>query len=146
MFCLIAGGAAAVFLADKSMKMGLIMYALPVAVGEIIGVFVAAIVWLSGGANSARQGAGGDRWPGRVAILAASLLAWGYFTLIRVDGITGNLVAERSWRWDATQKWFFGRTKGASCGPGSRGRRVGGVGGRLAAVSRTAARQPFAGM
>lgn len=44
---------------------------------------------------------------GRAGLLAASVLSWGYFTLLRVDGIDGNLSAETSWRWSPTAEDTF---------------------------------------
>jgi outer membrane protein assembly factor BamB len=89
----IAGGVAAAFLIDKSMKMGLIMYATPVAITVVVLCLLALR-----NASAPTQ---------RMAIAAASLLAWGYFTLIRVDGITAGLAAERSWRWNPTSEDKF---------------------------------------
>jgi outer membrane protein assembly factor BamB len=83
--CVILGGVTARLLADKSMGMGLLMYGMPV-------VLTAAVAWLliTRGAKSAAG------WAGLAAI---TFLCWGYYTLIRVDGINGALAAERSWRW-----------------------------------------------
>jgi hypothetical protein len=96
--CLVIGGALATALADKSLAtppvpMGLLMYGLPAAL-------TAMMVWLviTRGASS---------WPVRAGLVAASLLSWGYFTLLRVDGIDGNLTATRSWRWVPTAEDRF---------------------------------------
>lgn len=86
--CLALGGIVARYLVDRSVLFGLIMYALPVAL-------TAGVVWLvvmSGAAT----------WPMRLGLVAASVLSWGYYTLVRVDGINGDLATTRSWRWDAT--------------------------------------------
>jgi outer membrane protein assembly factor BamB len=85
---LAGGGALAVLLCDRSMAFGLIMYAMPVAM-------TAVVAWLA----SLR---GAPTLTMRVGLVAVSLASWGYFTLIRVDGIDGNLSARRSWRWDET--------------------------------------------
>jgi outer membrane protein assembly factor BamB len=91
--CLIAGGIGAYFAVHSSMKMGLIMYATPVAITAVVLCLLAL-----------RNAATTTRW---ISIAAASLLAWHYFSLIRVDGITGNLKAERSWRWNPTAEDKF---------------------------------------
>jgi outer membrane protein assembly factor BamB len=84
----IATGIAATLLAHSSMRMGMLMYALPVAV-------TAAVVWLvvmRGAAN----------WPARIGLVVVCMLSWGTYTLMRVDGINGNLAAKKSWRWEPT--------------------------------------------
>ncbi len=85
---LAAGGIAARYLAHESMLFGLIMYGLPVAM-------TAVVVWLV-------ITRGAPTWPARLGTLAACLAAWGYYTLIRVDGIDGNLATTRNWRWVET--------------------------------------------
>src|SRR5438477_134800 len=42
-----------------------------------------------------------------LTIAVGSLLAWGYFTLIRLDGITGQLKGQQSWRWTETAEARF---------------------------------------
>ncbi|HZL88517.1 MAG TPA: hypothetical protein VFB96_09115 [Pirellulaceae bacterium] len=83
-----AGGCLATLLCDRSMGFGLIMYALPVAL-------TAVVVWLvvTRGAPTLTM---------RLGLLAVALLSWGYFTLLRIDGVDGNLSPARSWRWDQT--------------------------------------------
>ena len=90
---LMAGGLLALFFADKSMPMGLIMNGIPVAI-------TAAVLWLivTRGATTHLS------WAGLIAI---SLLSWAYFDLLRVDGITGDLQAARSWRWNPTAEDKF---------------------------------------
>src|SRR5262249_51681133 len=90
---LIAGGLLALYLADKSMPFGLIMNGIPTAI-------TAAVLWLivTRGATTHLT------WAGLVAV---SLLSWGYFDLVRVDGINGDLQAARSWRWDKTAEQRF---------------------------------------
>ena len=85
---LAGGGGLAVLLCDRSMAFGLIMYAMPVAM-------TAVVAWLAllRGAPTLTM---------RVGLVAVSLASWGYYTLIRVDGVDGNLSARRSWRWDET--------------------------------------------
>ena len=88
--CLAAGGLIALYLVDRSVVFGLIMNGLPVAM-------TAVVVWLvvTRGAAS---------WPVRVGVVAASLLAWGHQTLVRIDGIDGDLVATTRWRWEPTRE------------------------------------------
>lgn len=91
--CVILAGIGATYLADKSMMMGMLMYALPVAITAVV-----LTLTVTRGAE-ARM-----RW---LAVAVASVLAWGYYTLIRVDGVTGRLEAERSWRWTETAEDKF---------------------------------------
>jgi outer membrane protein assembly factor BamB len=101
--CLILGGGLATLLCDhKSMIMGMIMYAAPIAI-------TAVILTLAVTQAAPRQA----RW---AALAVASILAWCYFSLIRVDGVTGGLQAERSWRWQETSedKFLAERKKSAA--------------------------------
>ena len=89
----LAGLAAAFLLGHKSMMMGMVMYAAPVAITAVVltlAVFQTAVARV--------------RW---AAVAVAAVLGWGYFTLIRVDGVTGDLRAERSWRWSPTAEDRF---------------------------------------
>ena len=86
--CVAAGGIAAIFLVDRSMQFGLVLYGLPVAM-------TAAVVWLV----VVRGSAG---WLMRLGLVAASVLTWGYYTLLRIDGIDGDFATKRSWRWEKT--------------------------------------------
>ena len=70
------------------MRMGMLMYALPVAI-------TAAVVWLV-------VMRGGSNWFVRGGLATLAVLSWGYYALLRVDGIDGNLAAEQSWRWEPT--------------------------------------------
>jgi len=93
--CLAIGAALAMALGDKSvavrpMPMPLLMFALPVALSVMTLVLVVS--------------RGSSTLPAWLALLAGSLASWGYFTLIRIDGIDGNLTAERSWRWEPTSE------------------------------------------
>jgi outer membrane protein assembly factor BamB len=98
--CLIVVGIAVKYLVHSSMGMGLIMYATPVAITAVILTLAFMRVAVGREANH-------GRWARWLALAAASVLAWGYFTLIRVDGVTGNLQAERSWRWSPTAEDKF---------------------------------------
>jgi outer membrane protein assembly factor BamB len=88
--CLTVGGLLALYLVDRSVVFGLIMNGLPMAM-------TAVVVWLVLMRGSAT-------WPVRAGVVAASLLAWGYQTLVRIDGIDGDLVATTSWRWEKTKE------------------------------------------
>jgi len=50
-----------------------------------------------------------------VALLAAAV-GFGFWTLVRVDGVWGNFRAERAWRWQATaeERFLADRTSGGS--------------------------------
>ncbi|MCI0357868.1 MAG: PQQ-binding-like beta-propeller repeat protein, partial [Planctomycetaceae bacterium] len=92
------GGLAAYALAHKTIAtppvpIFLLVWALPIAL-------TAVVVWLvvRGGAPT---------WPVRLGVVAASVLAWGYFTLLRVDGLDGTFAVERYWRWEPTEESKF---------------------------------------
>ncbi len=89
---LIAGGILAKLVADKSMAFVLLMNGIPVAITAVVAAMVVA-------RGSSQQ---------RLAtIAAASVLAWGYFSLLRFDGVTGQLKGQRSWRWTETAEDRF---------------------------------------
>lgn len=88
--CLTAGGLIALYLVDRSVVFGLIMTGLPVAM-------TAVVVWLV-------VTRGVASWPVRAGVVAASVVAWGYQTLVRIDGIDGDLVATTRWRWEPTRE------------------------------------------
>jgi hypothetical protein len=84
----------AYLLAHKSVNwMGPLMNGLPIAM-------TAAVAWmlLSRGATTIAG------WAGLAAI---SVVTFGYQDLVRMDGITGALVAEHSWRWTDTAEDRF---------------------------------------
>jgi outer membrane protein assembly factor BamB len=103
---LAGGGFAALGLAHKSMMFGLLMDALPVAITAVVLTVVVT-----------RLAPEPSRF---LTVAAASFLAWGYFTLIRLDGITGALSPERSWRWEQTaEDRFLAERKKESASPSS---------------------------
>jgi outer membrane protein assembly factor BamB len=55
-------------------------------------------------------------WPGRRAgLLAVMLLTWGYFMLLRLDGIDGDMAATMQWRWTPTaEEKFLAQSRQAS--------------------------------
>jgi len=84
----VAGGAWARYLIHPSYAMGFLMYGLPV-VTTVWVVWLLATGWLT--------------WRVReVGLVLALVLAWGYHTLIRFDGVDGGFNAEISWRWSPT--------------------------------------------
>ena len=85
---IIAGGIAAALLAHSSMAMGIMMSAMPVGI-------TAAVLTLLVVRNAQPR----LRW---TALAFATFLAWGYFSLLRFDGVTGNFTGQRSWRWSPT--------------------------------------------
>jgi outer membrane protein assembly factor BamB len=86
--CIAAYGGMATVLGHPSMRFGMLMYALPVAI-------TATVVWLV-------IMRGTSSWLVRGGLAVVCLLTWGYYTLLRVDGINGNLAAAKSWRWEPT--------------------------------------------
>ena len=47
-------------------------------------------------------------WPARRAgLLVGLVMAWGYFTLLRMDGVDGGLSANLNWRWSHTAEDRF---------------------------------------
>lgn len=87
------GGLAVIPLTDKSVKLGLVMVALPWAL-------TAAMIWTL----LARHATASRRLVGLAGVL---VVAWGFFTLVRIDGLGGNLATEFSWRWTTTAEERF---------------------------------------
>lgn len=89
----IAVGLVMTKIADKTMPFGLLLYGVP----TICTVWVA---WLAI--------SGGMPWSTRrIGLLSALLVAWGYFGLVRLDGIQGDMKSEISWRWTSTAEQQF---------------------------------------
>jgi outer membrane protein assembly factor BamB len=94
---LIGGGILARLVADKSMAFGLLMNGIPAAITAAVAAMLVVNMAIARASSKAR-----------LATLAiASVLAWGYFTLIRLDGITGQLKGQQSWRWTETAEDRF---------------------------------------
>ncbi len=93
----IAVGIAMIWISDKTMPFGLLLYGVP----TICTVWV---VWLalSGGMNWSTR---------RIGLLCTLLVAWGYFGLVRLDGIEGDMTSQISWRWTPTAEQQFLATK-----------------------------------
>jgi outer membrane protein assembly factor BamB len=94
---LIGGGILARLIADKSMAFGLLMNGIPVAITAVVAAMTVATLFVARATAKTRL----------AMLAAASLLAWGYFTLIRLDGITGQLKGQQSWRWTETAEARF---------------------------------------
>lgn len=89
----IAVGLVMTKIADKTMPFGLLLYGVP----TICTVWVA---WLAI--------SGGMPWSTRrIGLLSALLVAWGYFGLVRLDGIQGDMKSQISWRWTSTAEQQF---------------------------------------
>ena len=97
----IAAGSVALFLAHPTLKgMPMIVFALPVLITAWVGWLLLTPL-LS--------------WPVRRAgLIAVFVLGWGYFTLVRLDGIDGSMVAEVPFRWAPTHEEKFLATMGAA--------------------------------
>jgi outer membrane protein assembly factor BamB len=101
---IISGGVGAALLAHPSMAMGMMMSAMPVGITAAVLTFVFVY---------AAQPQ--FRW---TALAAATFLAWGYFTLVRFDGVTGNFTGQRSWRWSPTAEDKYLAERGTKPGEG----------------------------
>jgi outer membrane protein assembly factor BamB len=96
-----AVGTATFFLYHPSLGMfGLIMRALP-------AVTTAWVIWLLVTPFLSWQ-------VRRAGLLVVFVLAWGYFTLLRLDGITGDTSATIQYRWIPTAEEVFLSLKGAA--------------------------------
>jgi outer membrane protein assembly factor BamB len=90
----LAGGIAAAILVDKSVgPFGLLMFALPC-------VFTTATIWLLLAKRFSVPRP-------RVGLTLVVLLTWGYSTLIRTDGISGEQRANNHWRWTPTAEELY---------------------------------------
>jgi outer membrane protein assembly factor BamB len=99
-----AGGAAAAFLADRTLPViTLLLLAVP-------WVFTAWAVWLL----VARGAAPPIR---RLGLLAVLFLSWGAFTLVRMNGLTGDLDPDVYWRWSRTAEDLYRAERTAAGGP-----------------------------
>jgi len=95
------GGGAAVALAHETYSFGLLMYGLPTALTAWVGWLLVTPFLV---------------WPvRRVGLLLAITLVWGYCTLLRLEGVTGEMEPEVSWRWTPTaeDKFLANRAAGA---------------------------------
>jgi outer membrane protein assembly factor BamB len=103
-----AGGVAAAFLADRTLPViTLLLLAVP-------WVFTAWAVWLL----VARGAAPPLR---RLGLLAVLFLSWGAFTLVRMNGLTGDLDPDVHWRWSRTPEDLYRAERTAAGGPAAGG-------------------------
>jgi outer membrane protein assembly factor BamB len=90
----VAAGVGATVLADRTMPgITLLLTALP-------WVFTAWTAWLL---LSRRMAAG----PRRLGLVAVLFLTWGAFTLVRMNGLSGDLRADLHWRWSRTAEDLY---------------------------------------
>src|SRR6516165_1647195 len=93
LLAVLVGGAATVFtdpIAPEAGGFKLVLYALPIAL-------TAGTLWLLVTRPL--------RWPRRrLGLLVALLLPFGYYALMRIDGVWGNLTPTLSWRWSETSE------------------------------------------
>src|SRR5260370_1011925 len=73
------------------------MMGMMIRIFVIPGLCLALVVW----AAFSRHLTG---WPGRAALVAVILIAWGAWGLVRTDGITGNGHSQFAWRWKKTHE------------------------------------------
>lgn len=90
--CVVIGTIAA-FLYHKSMVMGILFIIIPV-------VMTAWIVWLVLGQWLSRR----IRYAG---LIVAMIAAWGYFAVLRFDGVDGEFNSATSYRWQETDEDRF---------------------------------------
>ena len=82
------------FIVHDSIKGGMMGMMVPIYLA-IPGLPLALVVW----AAVNRRFTPGPRW---VALVAAFILACGAFALVRTDGVTGEGIAQLTWRWTPT--------------------------------------------
>jgi outer membrane protein assembly factor BamB len=91
---LVASGLLANRVSDPSMKgFGSLFFALPV-------VLTAWVIWLAVARNSSLAAR-------RAGLLAVFCLTWGYFALIRMDGVDGSQKTDFNWRWTPRAEELF---------------------------------------
>jgi outer membrane protein assembly factor BamB len=89
----IAPGLAVAPLCHPSIWFGLPTVGLPVAL-TVLTLWLLVVQWT------------GFAWKG-LGLLAALVLSWGYFALIRIDGIDADLQATAKWRWTPSAEEVF---------------------------------------
>ncbi|MCW8133701.1 MAG: PQQ-binding-like beta-propeller repeat protein [Planctomycetota bacterium] len=88
-----AGGVLSLLYHPSLGTMGIVIYTLPVALS-------AWMLWLAV--------TGSLVWPARrLGMIAVFAVAWGYFALLRLDGLDGNFNSETSFRWQPTKEDAF---------------------------------------
>jgi hypothetical protein len=89
----VAGGAVVAPFCHPSIWFGLLTEGLPRAL-TVLMLWMLLVNWT------------GFAW-NRLGLFVVTALTWGYFTLIRVDGLNADLQAKMSWRWDPTAEDLF---------------------------------------
>ena len=91
--CLLWGGVSAALLVDGSMRFGVYMYGLPVAITVmVLGLWLGRLE---------------GTWWRRLLLAGLCVLAWSYYSLLRMDGVSGAFEPEFSWRWQPTAEQQF---------------------------------------
>jgi outer membrane protein assembly factor BamB len=106
------GGIIAILVCDKSYNwLTLGLYSLPV-------VLTAGTLWLLLANRFSIL-------PSRVGLALVVLATWGYFTLIRMDGVSGELKSAVHWRWipSAEELFLAERQEKGGTGPDARSKR-----------------------
>lgn len=87
-------GAAIIFIGDQSIgMMAIILYALPIAISAWVGWLVITYPL---------------NWPiRRAGLVLIFMLVAGYYTLVRMDGVTGTFAATINWRWIPSKEQEF---------------------------------------
>jgi outer membrane protein assembly factor BamB len=93
--CLIvvASGVAVAPFCHKSIAFGLPTQGLPLAL-TVLTLWLVLVKWT------------GFAW-NRLGLFVVIALTWGYFTLVRVDGVNADLKADTRWRWSLTDEEIF---------------------------------------
>jgi outer membrane protein assembly factor BamB len=86
-------GAAVAPLCHRTILIGLLMLGLPVAL-TVVTLWMLFMQWT------------GFAWK-RTGLLVALALVWGYFPLIRIDGLNADLQSATKWRWTPTAEEEF---------------------------------------
>jgi outer membrane protein assembly factor BamB len=89
----IATGAAVALFCHRSVWFGLPTLGLPVAL-TVLALWMLVVQWT------------GFPWK-RLGLLVALALSWGYFGLIRIDGLNADLQSTTTWRWTPTAEEEF---------------------------------------
>ena len=90
----------AMYLVHESMRMATVVYGIPFLCLAFVGWAIVARRWPEG-----RR---------RLAMVATILVASGVWTLLRSDGVQGDLSVEFAWRWGATAETRFLASKASS--------------------------------
>jgi outer membrane protein assembly factor BamB len=96
----VGGGAVAMLLCHPSIRFGLLTVGLPLAL-------TALTLWMLLVKKTAIS------WDRRGALVVIAL-TWGFFTLVRIDGLDADLRADFRWRWGASAEDLFRAEKAAA--------------------------------